>query len=70
MAAALNLRNALYAEFEALPDPVTGEVIAGELMASPRPELDHAEALSEGVSQLRRGLAACAAVVPGSLTRH
>jgi Uma2 family endonuclease len=55
MAAAINLRDALYAEIEALPDHVTGEIIAGELVVSPRPGLDHAEALSEAVSQLRRG---------------
>ncbi|MBU6160675.1 MAG: Uma2 family endonuclease [Myxococcales bacterium] len=55
MAAALNQRDALYAELEALPDHVTGEIIAGELVASPGSGLDHAEALSEAVSQLRRG---------------
>lgn len=56
MAAALNLRDSLYAELEALPDYVTGEIVAGELVVSPRPGLDHAEALSEAVGQLRRGV--------------
>ncbi|MBU6160296.1 MAG: Uma2 family endonuclease [Myxococcales bacterium] len=52
MAAALNLRDSLYAELEALPDNVTGEIVAGELVVSPRPGLDHSRAASTGLAQL------------------
>ncbi len=37
---------ATYADFEALPDHVVGEILAGELVASPRPAVRHATASS------------------------
>jgi Uma2 family endonuclease len=38
-------RKATYADIEALPDEVVGEILAGELVVSPRPRLRHASAL-------------------------
>ncbi len=38
-------RKATYADIEALPDHVVGEILAGELVVSPRPRLRHASAL-------------------------
>lgn len=52
MSAALNLRMSLYAEIEALPEHLTGEIINGELVVSPRPGIDHARAASTGLAQL------------------
>ncbi|RKG79819.1 Uma2 family endonuclease, partial [Corallococcus terminator] len=37
---------ATYADLEALPDHVVGEIIAGELYASPRPSAPHVTAAS------------------------
>ncbi len=39
-------RAATYADLEALPPNMVGEIIAGELYASPRPALPHAQASS------------------------
>lgn len=39
-------RPATYADIEALPPEVTGEIIAGELVVSPRPSPPHAQAES------------------------
>ncbi|RKG98733.1 Uma2 family endonuclease, partial [Corallococcus carmarthensis] len=33
---------ATYADLEALPEHVVGEIVAGELYASPRPAMRHA----------------------------
>lgn len=43
----------LYEELEALPEDVTGEIIAGELHVSPRPSAQHSDAGSEAILQLR-----------------
>jgi Uma2 family endonuclease len=45
-AARSNLHTASYADLEALPDHVNGEIIAGDLVVSPRPALRHARASS------------------------
>jgi Uma2 family endonuclease len=37
-------KRATYADIEALPDHVVGEILAGDLYASPRPRLRHAQA--------------------------
>jgi Uma2 family endonuclease len=52
MATPRERRDALYIELEALPEHVTGEIIAGELVVSPGQGGDHAEALTEVVAQL------------------
>ena len=44
--AARNHRPASYADIEALPPHLVGELIAGELVVSPRPALRHARAAS------------------------
>jgi Uma2 family endonuclease len=45
-------RKASYADLEALPAHVVGELIAGELYASPRPALPHAVAAAELFTEL------------------
>jgi Uma2 family endonuclease len=44
---------ATYADLEALPENVVGELIAGELFASPRPAVPHAVAGSYLVAELK-----------------
>jgi Uma2 family endonuclease len=41
MSAARRLRPATYADIEALPENVVGEILAGELYTSPRPAIPH-----------------------------
>lgn len=43
----------LYARFLALPDHQIGEIIAGELVVSPRPTMPHAGSTSDILTQLR-----------------
>ena len=45
---------ATYADFEALPPNVVGEIIEGELYASPRPAIPHARATSRLGARLGR----------------
>jgi Uma2 family endonuclease len=44
---------ATYADLEALPDHVVGELIGGELFVSPRPAVPHAEVGSQLVGELK-----------------
>jgi Uma2 family endonuclease len=45
-------RRATYADLEALPDHITGEIIDGELYASPRPAFGHAIVQSAVITDL------------------
>src|SRR5688572_26942520 len=45
-------RNATYADLEALPDNVIGQIVDGELYASPRPAMPHAITASTMVMDL------------------
>jgi Uma2 family endonuclease len=45
-------RNATYADLEALPDNVIGQIVDGELYASPRPAMPHAFTTSTVVMDL------------------
>jgi Uma2 family endonuclease len=53
MSAALKLHDNLYEQLLALPDHVVGEIYAGEVHASPRPSLAHADTQGELNMELR-----------------
>ncbi len=44
MSEALSIHQDLYAQLQALPEHLTGEIIAGELVVSPRPAVRHSAA--------------------------
>jgi Uma2 family endonuclease len=44
MSEALSIHQNLYAQLQALPEHLTGEIIAGELVVSPRPAIPHSAA--------------------------
>ncbi len=50
---AFKKRQAVYADLEALPESMVGELVDGELVASPRPALPHSNAAGEVTSALR-----------------
>jgi len=53
MANAPKKRRATYADIEALPDNVVGEIVDGELFVMPRPKPKHANAIAALAGELR-----------------
>lgn len=52
MATPRERRDALYIELQALPEPVTGEIIGSELVVTAGQGIEDAEVLTETVAQL------------------